>query len=155
MTVSKLAGAYSKKYQLKTDVVMFGRGKSAVTAYRTIFEPGAQGMHLVGYIGEKENNKIPGYLGKFDDDNILPFEEMSDGNSKPDMVLMDITMPEVNGIEGVKLIKGYDKDATIIMVSAMGQQEMVVQAIQAGARSFIVKPFKPEKIIEIINNYKK
>ena len=74
---------------------------------------------------------------------------------KPDMVLMDITMPEVNGIEGVKLIKEYDKDATIIMVSAMGQQEMVVQAIQAGARSFIVKPFKPEKIIEIINNYKK
>lgn len=65
---------------------------------------------------------------------------------KPDLVTMDITMPEVNGIEGVKLIKGIDPSAKIIMVSAMGQKGMVVEAIQAGASGFIVKPFNAEKV---------
>ena len=66
---------------------------------------------------------------------------------QPDIVTMDITMPEMNGIEAVKKIKEIDGDAKIIMCSAMGQQEMVVEAIRAGAKSFLVKPFKKEKVI--------
>lgn len=69
----------------------------------------------------------------------------------PDLVTMDITMPEVDGIEGVKLIKEYDKDAVIVMCSAMGQQAMVIDAIQAGAKDFIVKPFDEGRIISAIS----
>ena len=60
--------------------------------------------------------------------------------AKPDLVLMDITMPEVDGIEAVRRIKTLDSNANIIMCSAMGQQAMVIEAIQAGAKDFIVKP---------------
>lgn len=59
----------------------------------------------------------------------------------PDLVIMDITMPEMDGIEAVKQIISFDKNAKIIMVSAMGQQSMVIEALKAGAKSFIVKPF--------------
>ncbi|MCD6449112.1 MAG: response regulator [Thermotogaceae bacterium] len=69
---------------------------------------------------------------------------------KPDVVTMDITMPEMNGIEAVKEIKKVDPNAKIIMVSAMGQQAMVIEAIQAGAKDFIVKPFQPARVIEAI-----
>lgn len=65
---------------------------------------------------------------------------------KPDLVSMDITMPEMNGVEAVKQIKSIDPDATIVMCSAMGQQQMVVEAIKAGAKDFIVKPFDQERI---------
>ena len=61
--------------------------------------------------------------------------------AKPDLVLMDITMPEVDGIEAVRRIKALDPNANVIMCSAMGQQAMVIEAIQAGAKDFIVKPF--------------
>ena len=70
---------------------------------------------------------------------------------KPDIVTMDITMPEMNGIDAVKAIKAFDADAKIVMVSAMGQQPMVIEAIQAGANDFIVKPFQPERVIEAIS----
>ena len=70
---------------------------------------------------------------------------------KPDIVTMDITMPEMNGIDAVKAIKALDADAKIVMVSAMGQQPMVIEAIQAGANDFIVKPFQPERVIEAIS----
>lgn len=69
---------------------------------------------------------------------------------KPDLVTMDITMPEMDGIEGVKAIRKTDPDARIIMCSAMGQQSMVMEAIQAGAKDFIVKPFQKERIIQAI-----
>lgn len=69
---------------------------------------------------------------------------------KPDLVLMDITMPEMDGITALKNIKEYDANATIIMGSAMGQQSMVTEAIQSGAKDFIVKPFQAEKIINVI-----
>jgi two-component system chemotaxis response regulator CheY len=65
-------------------------------------------------------------------------------------VTMDITMPELDGIEAVKAIRQMDPNAKIIMCSAMGQQNMVVQAIQAGARDFIVKPFQEDRVIEAI-----
>ena len=69
---------------------------------------------------------------------------------KPDLVTMDITMPEMNGIEGVKAIRGIDPKANIIMCSAMGQQAMVMEAIQAGAKDFIVKPFQQDRILQAI-----
>jgi two-component system chemotaxis response regulator CheY len=68
----------------------------------------------------------------------------------PDLVIMDITMPEVDGIKAVKEIKKINADSNIIMCSAMGQQAMVIESIQAGARDFIVKPFQPERVIEAI-----
>ena len=68
----------------------------------------------------------------------------------PDLVIMDITMPDVNGIEALKLIKGHNADAKVIMCSAMGQQAMVVEAIQAGAKDFIVKPFQPERVCDAV-----
>lgn len=69
---------------------------------------------------------------------------------KPDLVTMDITMPEMNGIEGVKEIRAFDPNANIIMCSAMGQQAMVMEAIQAGAKDFIVKPFQQDRILQAI-----
>lgn len=68
----------------------------------------------------------------------------------PDLVIMDITMPEVDGIQAVKEIKKISSAAKIIMCSAMGQQAMVIEAIQAGAKDFIVKPFQAERIIEAV-----
>jgi two-component system, chemotaxis family, chemotaxis protein CheY len=70
--------------------------------------------------------------------------------SKPDLVVMDITMPEVDGIAAVKEIKKYDASAKVIMCSAMGQQAMVIESIQSGARDFIVKPFQAERVLEAV-----
>lgn len=69
---------------------------------------------------------------------------------KPDLVTMDITMPEMDGITAVKEIRKKNPNAKIIMCSAMGQQAMVIDAIQAGARDFIVKPFQPERVLEAV-----
>lgn len=68
----------------------------------------------------------------------------------PDLVIMDITMPEMDGIQAVKEIKSISSDATIVMCSAMGQQAMVIEAIQSGAKDFIVKPFQAERILEAV-----
>lgn len=68
----------------------------------------------------------------------------------PDLVIMDITMPEMDGIEAVKAIKGINASANIIMCSAMGQQAMVIESIQAGAKDFIVKPFQADRVIEAV-----
>lgn len=73
---------------------------------------------------------------------------------RPDLVMMDITMPEVNGIEGVKLIKQFDSGAKIIMCSAMGQKLMVIDAISAGALDFIVKPFTRDNVLASISKVK-
>lgn len=70
---------------------------------------------------------------------------------QPDLVTMDITMPEMDGITALKEIKAVNPSAKIIMCSAMGQQAMVIDAIQAGARDFIVKPFQADRVIEAIN----
>jgi two-component system chemotaxis response regulator CheY len=69
---------------------------------------------------------------------------------KPDLVTMDITMPEMDGITAVKEIKKIDENALIIMCSAMGQQAMVIDAIQAGAKDFVVKPFQPDRVLEAV-----
>ena len=68
----------------------------------------------------------------------------------PDLVTMDITMPEMDGITALKKIKETSPDAKILMCSAMGQQAMVIDAIQAGAKDFIVKPFQADRVIEAI-----
>ena len=69
---------------------------------------------------------------------------------KPDLVLMDITMPEMDGIQALKAIKGADGGAKVIMCSAMGQQAMVIESIQSGAKDFIVKPFQADRVLEAV-----
>ncbi|RKO60945.1 response regulator [Caldibacillus debilis] len=68
----------------------------------------------------------------------------------PDLVTMDITMPEMDGITALKEIRSFDPDAKIVMCSAMGKQAMVIDAIQAGAKDFIVKPFQADRVLEAI-----
>ena len=70
--------------------------------------------------------------------------------TKPDLVMMDITMPEKDGIQALKEIRSKDSGANIIMCSAMGQQAMVIEAIQSGAKDFIVKPFQAERVLEAV-----
>jgi two-component system, chemotaxis family, chemotaxis protein CheY len=69
---------------------------------------------------------------------------------RPDLVTMDIVMPDMGGIDAVKAITAEFPDAKILMCSAMGQQSLVIEAIQAGARDFIVKPFQPSRVLEAV-----
>jgi two-component system chemotaxis response regulator CheY len=69
---------------------------------------------------------------------------------KPDLVTMDIVMPDMGGIEAVREIIKHDPDAKVLMCSAMGQQALVVEAIQAGAKDFVVKPFQPSRVLEAV-----
>jgi len=66
---------------------------------------------------------------------------------RPDLVMMDIVMPKRSGIDAVRTIRSEDANATIVMCSALGQEALVMEAIQAGAKDFIVKPFKPDAVI--------
>ena len=99
----------------------------------------------------KDNLKKAGYSD---------FEEAADGEeaitryieSKPELVLLDITMPVKDGLQALKSIKHNNPQAKVIMCSAMGQEGMVVEAIKLGALDFIVKPFKPERLIQTVNN---
>jgi two-component system chemotaxis response regulator CheY len=69
---------------------------------------------------------------------------------KPDLVTMDIVMPDMGGIEAVREIMKIDPSARILMCSAMGQQALVIEAIQAGAKDFVVKPFQPSRVLEAV-----
>lgn len=69
---------------------------------------------------------------------------------KPDLVTMDIVMPDMGGIEAVREICRVDPDAKVLMCSAMGQQALVVEAVQAGAKDFVVKPFQPSRVLEAV-----
>ena len=87
--------------------------------------------------------------------NVIEAENGADGVEKyksetPDLVLMDITMPIMDGITALKEIRQHDQSASIAMVSAMGQQAMVMEAIKAGAKDFILKPFEPEKVLKTV-----
>jgi len=86
-------------------------------------------------VGHAENGQVA----------VVKFKEL-----KPDLVTMDITMPEMDGIQAVKEIRKVDPQARIVMCSAMGQQHMVMEAIQAGARDFIVKPFDPTRVVQAV-----
>ncbi|MFZ5351171.1 MAG: response regulator [Bacillota bacterium] len=70
---------------------------------------------------------------------------------KPDLVTMDITMPDIDGVEGVKRITEFDPAANIIMVSALAQKNLVVKAIRSGAKHYILKPVDEVKVIEVVN----
>ncbi|GAC1320155.1 MAG: response regulator [Chloroflexota bacterium] len=69
---------------------------------------------------------------------------------QPDAVLMDITMPEMDGLEALKAIRAADPNARIAMVTAMGQQNIVMEALRSGARDFVVKPFQPERVLSAV-----
>jgi two-component system, chemotaxis family, chemotaxis protein CheY len=69
---------------------------------------------------------------------------------RPDVIILDITMPNMNGLEAMYKIFEMDKSAKIIICSALGQQQLIVEAIKAGVKDFIVKPFKPERVISSI-----
>lgn len=86
-------------------------------------------------VGEAENGEVA----------VEKYKEL-----KPDIVTMDITMPVMDGVQAVREIKAFDPNATVIICSAMGQQAMVIDAIQAGAKDFLVKPFSPDRIVEAL-----
>lgn len=71
---------------------------------------------------------------------------------RPDIVTMDITMPEMDGISAVRQIIGIDSNAKIVIISSMGQERFVIDAIKAGAKSFIIKPFKEEFVIKTLES---
>jgi len=99
----------------------------------------------------KDNLKKAGYT---------EFVEAGDGEQalvkyeaeKPGIVIMDITMPVMDGIQALSAIKQMDSEAKVVMCSAMGQEGMVVEAIKLGAMDFIVKPFKPDRLVQTIRN---
>ena len=74
---------------------------------------------------------------------------------RPDLVFMDITMPNLSGLEAIKIIRKRHPGARVVMCSAMGQQWLVMEAIQAGASDFIIKPFKPEAILHVLRKFEK
>ena len=74
--------------------------------------------------------------------------------TKPDIVTLDITMPEMDGLTAIKELRKKHPDANVVMCSAMGQQSMVIDAIQSGAKDFIVKPFQAERVIECLAKFK-
>ena len=94
-------------------------------------------MKRAGYeiVGEAENGKVA----------CTKYREL-----KPDLVLMDIAMPEMDGIQALKKIRQEDGKANVIMCSSMGQQAMVIEAIQAGAKDFVMKPFQSERLLEAV-----
>jgi two-component system chemotaxis response regulator CheY len=78
-------------------------------------------------------------------DAVEKYEEI-----RPDLVTMDITMPEMSGLDALREIREQDEAARVLMVSAMGQQKMIVEALEAGAMDFLVKPFQPTKVLETV-----
>jgi len=99
-------------------------------AIRTILE--RNGFEVVG---EAENGAI----------GVRKYQEL-----RPDIVTMDITMPEMTGLEALKHIRSFDPDAKVVMITAMGQEHLVKEAILSGAKSFIVKPFKEDHVIQTL-----
>jgi two-component system, chemotaxis family, chemotaxis protein CheY len=86
-------------------------------------------------LGEAENGAVA----------VAKYKEL-----KPDLTTMDITMPEMDGLQALKEIRSVDPAARVVMCSAMGQQSMVIESIQAGAKDFIVKPFQPDRVLEAV-----
>lgn len=80
-------------------------------------------------------------------DAVEKFTELS-----PDLVIMDITMPNMDGLEALKAMKAKNPGCNVVMCSAMGQEAMVIEAIQSGAKDFIVKPFKPDRIMKTVSS---
>lgn len=70
----------------------------------------------------------------------------------PDLVVMDITMPNMDGLEALKAIRALNGSANVVMCSAMGQESMVMEAVRSGAKDFIIKPFKPDRVLKTVNS---
>jgi len=126
LSISVLIGVISLKKVMVVDDAAFMRCVLKQMLERNGFE----------VVGEAENGM----------DAVNKYKELH-----PDLVTMDITMPELDGVEATKVIRQLDSNARIIMISAMGQERMVRDAIVAGAAGFIVKPFKEEFVMQTIN----
>ena len=81
------------------------------------------------------------------DDAVAKFDELA-----PDLVVMDITMPNMDGLEALKTIRAKNGSANVVMCSAMGQESMVMDAVKSGAKDFIVKPFKPDRVLKTVTS---
>jgi two-component system chemotaxis response regulator CheY len=80
-------------------------------------------------------------------DAVAKYDEIN-----PDLVIMDITMPNMDGLEALKAIRAKNSNANVVMCSAMGQESMVMDAVRSGAKDFIVKPFKPDRILKTVTS---
>ena len=80
-------------------------------------------------------------------DAVAKFDELA-----PDLVVMDITMPNMDGLEALKTIRAKDGSANVVMCSAMGQESLVMDAVRSGAKDFIVKPFKPDRVLKTVTS---
>ena len=80
-------------------------------------------------------------------DAVAKFDELA-----PDLVVMDITMPNMDGLEALKAIRAKNGSANVVMCSAMGQESMVMDAVRSGAKDFIVKPFKPDRVLKTVTS---
>ncbi len=126
-----------------TSVVLI-KGETAMA--RILIIDDAKFMRItLSNILKKANHEIVGE-GETGKEAIRLYSELN-----PDLVTMDITMPEMSGLEAVKEIKKEYPHAKVIMCSAMGQQKMVVEAIEAGAKDFIVKPFDEGRVMDAVN----
>lgn len=114
------------------DVLIVDDASFMRMAIRNILDK--NGYHV---IGEAEDGKV----------GLTKYKEL-----KPDFVTMDITMPNMSGLESLKEIMEYDAEAKVIMITAMGQQNMVIEAINLGAKSFILKPFKEDNVIKTLSS---
>jgi len=92
--------------------------------------------HGMEIVGEADNGQLA----------VEKYKEL-----KPDLVMMDIIMPEMNGIDAVREIMAADSQARIVMCSALGQQALVQEALSAGAKDFLIKPFNPSRVVEVVN----
>ena len=95
----------------------------------------------------KDTLSKAGYTDLHEADAVEKFNSL-----KPDLVLMDITMPNMDGLEALKAIRAADGNANVVMCSAMGQETMVIDAIRSGAKDFIVKPFKGERVLKTVTS---
>lgn len=96
-------------------------------------------------IFEKHNFQVVG-TAQNGEEGVRLYKELH-----PDVVTLDITMPVMNGLKALEEIMKYDPQANVVMCSAMGQQRLVVEAIELGAKDFIVKPFEEQRVIDIVN----
>lgn len=138
---SKFADWYAKKYEIKTNVIMFGRGRLAVTVYRTIFQEKKSGMNLLGYVAEKENNRIPDYLGSLDEIDIIPNTAAGqlvrqENSVHPDMLL--IADPKL-GREEIKkiVVYGTNHDIRVCIVPEFSEFMPSKNAISAIEGNYI------------------
>ena len=119
--------------------------RKVIVAYRVLLADDLYFMRMV----QKEVLEASGYeiVGEASTgtEAVAKYEEL-----KPDIVVLDITMPEMNGLEAMRRIFEIDVAAKIIICSAIGQQSLIVDAINSGIKDFIVKPFKPERLLSAI-----